>query len=300
MTAARRTVRAFAAAALAAVLLAAGPSVPLAAAADGPDGTDGTGGTAGTDAPTVIADGHVDLGPRFEQGRWTIGIRDDSGPAPVWRDPDRVVLQAVDAAAVTVPADPAFAFLGTSGTQVWLLPQVQQHGVLWPGWNSQDPSVIHTVDREVTWQLESVRGPGRFTLFLNGSFGTPEQVFDSARPLPQETGIETNSHVHGNWAFTAPGSYLLGIRMTARTLDGQTHDARTVLHFSVGPQDPRSALPAAPDTPAAPTAPTETAAPGAARKPWIPWAVGGGAVIVLAAGAMVVPVRRRVKGTRSD
>ncbi|WP_254897568.1 TIGR03773 family transporter-associated surface protein [Kitasatospora sp. NA04385] len=286
MTAARRAVRALAAA-LVAAFLTAGPSVPPAAAADG-------------DAPTVIADGHVDLGPRFDQGRWTIGIRDDSGPAPVWRDPDHVVLQAVDAAAVTVPADPAFAFLGTPGAKVWLLPQVQQPGVLWPGWNSQDPSVLHAVDREVTWRLESVRGPGRFTLFLNGSFGTPEQVFDSARPLPQETGIETNSHVHGNWAFTAPGSYLLGIRMTARTLDGQTHDAAAVLHFSVGPQDPRSALPAAPDTPAAPVAPV---AARTARPAWSGRAVAAlaAATAVLAVAVVAVAlVRRRAKGSGSD
>ncbi|WP_030461242.1 TIGR03773 family transporter-associated surface protein, partial [Kitasatospora sp. NRRL B-11411] len=296
MTAARRAVRALTAA-LTALLLTAGPSAPFAAAA----GSDAPTVIADGDAPTVIADGHVDLGPRFDQGRWTIGIRDDSGTAPggtapVWRDPDHVVLQAVDAAAVTVPPDPAFAFLGSPGAKVWLLPQVQQRGVLWPGWNSQDPSVVHTLDREVTWQLESVRGPGRFTLFLNGSFGTPEPVFDSTRPLPQETGIETNSHVHGNWAFTAPGSYRLGIRMTARTLDGQSHDARTTLHFSVGAQDPLSALPAAQDTPAQPARPTGPTG----RTGWVPWASGGAAAAVLAVCAAVVLVRRRGRGTGSD
>ncbi|MFJ6216861.1 TIGR03773 family transporter-associated surface protein [Streptomyces sp. NPDC092296] len=213
---------------------------------------------------TVLAEGHLDLGPRLDHGHWTIGIRDDSGAAPVWRDPADVVLQAVQAAAVTVPADQRFSFLGRPGARVWLLPQVQQDGVLWPGWNSQDPSILHLVDREVTWQLESVRGPGRFVLFLNGSFGTPQILFDSAEPLPQETGIEVDSHVHGNWAFTRPGSYQLGIRMTARSTAGAHYDGRAVLRLSVGSQDPQrafapAATPAA-QAPPAPAAPESQAA----------------------------------------
>ncbi|WP_245795794.1 TIGR03773 family transporter-associated surface protein [Actinacidiphila alni] len=242
---------------------------------------------------TVISDGHIDMGPRLDHGRWIIGIRDDSGPSPVWRDPDDTVLQAVDAAAVTVPADKRFSFLGRAGNQVWLLPQVQQQGVLWPGWNSQDPSIVHTVDREVTWKLESVRGPGRFLLFVNESFGTPTILFDTARRLPQETGIDINSHVHGNWAFSAPGTYLLGIRMSARSLSGTAYDTRATLRLSVGPQDPRLAFATEKPATAPTTASTAPTAGASGSSDGGMWIADGCAAVLLSVGCAVLLVRRR-------
>ncbi|WP_326810316.1 TIGR03773 family transporter-associated surface protein [Streptomyces scopuliridis] len=195
---------------------------------------------------TVIGDGHVDIGARFDHGSWTVQIRDDTTRPATWRNTTDVVLRVGDTAKIDVPESKEFGFLGTPGDPVWLLPQVQQDGVLWPGWNSQEPEVASTVDREVNWQLTGVEGPGDFVLFLNGSFGTPKILFDGRKKLPQETGIEVNSHVHGNWAFTEPGTYLLDVRMTARTKDGKSHDSTRTLQFSVGPQDPSRAFTAKP------------------------------------------------------
>ncbi|QIQ06607.1 hypothetical protein HA039_01110 [Streptomyces liangshanensis] len=231
---------------------------------------------------TVVGDGHVDLGPRFDRGRWAVEIRDDTADPATWRAPDDVVLQVGDAARITVPDDRAFAFLGEPGARVWLLPQVQREGVLWPGWNSQDPEVAATVDREVTWQLTGVRGPGDFVLFLNGSFGTPTVLFDGRKPLPQETGIELNSHVHGNWAFTRPGTYLLDVRMTAEDKDGTHYEDSSTLRFSVGPQDPRRAF-----------APPPSAGPADGSAALLRWGAGGALAVV---AAVVTPlVRRRLR-----
>lgn len=181
----------------------------------------------------VLADGHVDLGPRLVDGRWTIQLRDDAPRPPVWRELGDVVLVARDAARVELPDDPAYAFLGRPGARVWLLPQVQQEGVLWPGWNTQAPEVVRRVRREVTWRLLRVRGPGHFVLFLNGAFGAPQMVFDSAKPLPQETGIDVDTHVHGNWVFSAPGTYLLEVEMEG---------AKGTLRFFAGPGDAQAAF----------------------------------------------------------
>ncbi|XVQ06578.1 choice-of-anchor M domain-containing protein [Spirillospora sp. CA-255316] len=124
--------------------------------------------------------------------------------------------------------------LGKPGSQVWVLPQ----GVLWPGWNTQDPRVASTVNRQVTWRLRGVTGPGRFVPFVNGDFGAPQVLFDSTRPYPQTTGIDLNTHAHGNWAFTAPGAYLLDIDMGARTLDGRHMDDRRLLRVFAGAGPP--------------------------------------------------------------
>ncbi|MFE9888875.1 TIGR03773 family transporter-associated surface protein [Streptomyces scopuliridis] len=195
---------------------------------------------------TVIGDGHIDIGARFDHGVWTVQIRDDTTRPAIWRNTTDVVLRVGDTAKTDVPESKEFGFLGNPGEQVWLLPQVQRNGVLWPGWNSQEPEVASTVDREVNWQLTGVEGPGDFVLFLNGSFGTPKILFDGRKKLPQETGIEVNSHVHGNWAFTEPGTYLLDVRMAARTKDGKSHTSTRTLQFSVGPQDPGRAFAAKP------------------------------------------------------
>lgn len=194
----------------------------------------------------VIADGHVDLGPRFVDGKWTIQLRDDTVEPAVWRPLEDVVLQATGKTQVAVPADPAYSFLGKAGQKVWVIPQVQQAGVVWPGWNTQDAEVAKRVDREVTWSLEGVEGPGAFTLFLNSDFGKPAPVFDSRKPFPQQTGIDVNTHVHGNWTFDAAGTYLLDITMTAKLTDGTTVTDRRHLRLHAGDSNPRAAFSAQP------------------------------------------------------
>ncbi|WP_192809654.1 TIGR03773 family transporter-associated surface protein [Actinomadura rudentiformis] len=191
---------------------------------------------------TVIADGHVDIGPRFLDGKWTVQVRDDTVRPPVWRNVEDVVLHTVDAAKVKVPEGSQFSFLGKPGTEVWVLPQVQQQGVLWPGWNTQDPQVASTINREVTWSLRGVTGPGRFALFVNGDFGAPKVLFDGSRPYPQQMGIDLNTHAHGNWVFSAPGTYLLDIDISGRTLDGRQVNDRRLLRIFVGAGSPDAAF----------------------------------------------------------
>jgi putative ABC transporter-associated repeat protein len=287
-------------AAFAAVMLTMiGPTVAWAQPSTTPAAEEPTG-----TGRTVIADGHVDLGPRLVGGAWHLQIRDDTVQPAAWRNLPDIVLQAVDAAAVTVPADPAFAFLGQAGAKVWVLPQTQQPGILWPGWNTQHPSVIGKVNREATWRLHAVDGPGKFALFLNGNFGAPQILFDSAKPYPQETGIEVGTHVHGNWVFGAPGVYVLDIEMLSSTVDGAAVSDRQPLRIFVGPGDANTAFPAATSTPTATTTSASTPAPpvaeapgpaaaGSRPAPWVALGVGGLAVLAAGAGALMWLRRRQ-------
>jgi putative ABC transporter-associated repeat protein len=290
-------------AALAAVVLAAGPTAAAAQPSTTPNPNEPTG-----TGRAVVADGHVDLGPRFVDGTWRLQIRDDTVQPVVWRNLPDIVLHVADPAAVTVPPDPAFAFLGPPGATVWVLPQTQQADILWPGWNTQDPSVIATISREATWRLHGVDGPGTFVLYLTGNFGAPQILFDSAKPYPQQTGIEIGTHVHGNWAFTAPGTYLLDVEMTATTTDGTTVTDRQTLRIFAGPGDPTAAFPAASTTsvpPAATSTPASSSgapAPRAAETPpesgTPPWiAIGGTALALVAVAAAVLVWSRRRRAT---
>jgi len=190
----------------------------------------------------VIADGHVDMGPQLEGDTWTVRLRDDTGSPPVWRELSDVVLHAVDKSKIEVPSGADYAFLGPAGSDVWMLPQAQQSGIVWPGWNTQDPSVVGGTTGDVTWRLTSVSGPGEFKLFLTGSFGKPDVLFDSGKALPQQLRIPPNTHAHGSWAFTKPGIYRLGIEMSGTTKAGRAVSDRRTLAVAVGAVDPQDAF----------------------------------------------------------
>ncbi|WJK42875.1 TIGR03773 family transporter-associated surface protein [Solwaraspora sp. WMMA2056] len=180
----------------------------------------------------VIDDGHVDMGPELAGADWTIRLKDDTVSPPVWRELADVVLHVKDNAKITVPDNADF--LGAPGDEVWLLPQGQRSGIVWPGWNTQHPSVVAGVRGQVTWTLAGVDGPGRFVLFLTGSFGESEVLFNSADRLPQRLDVPINTHAHGNWAFSEPGIYRLAFEMSATTTSGSTVTDSRTLTLAVG------------------------------------------------------------------
>lgn len=191
----------------------------------------------------VIDDGHVDMGPRFVDGSWRVQLRDDSTAPVTWRDLTDVVLHAREGSRIQVPPGDAYAFLGAPGSPVYVLPLVQQAGLVWPGWNTQDPSVLDAVPGSVTWRLRGVEGPGRFLLYLTGTFGQTDVLFDTAGALPQELEIGRNTHVHGNWAFTEGGIYRLSVEMSATTADGTPVSDTRILTIAVGDAvDPHTAF----------------------------------------------------------
>jgi putative ABC transporter-associated repeat protein len=276
-----------AAGSLAAVMGAAVPAAASVEAAPTPGAASGR---------TVAGDGHVDIGPRFADGKWIVQVRDDNVNPPVWRNVEDVVLHAVDAAKTQVPEGDQFSFLGKPGADVWVLPQVQRESVLWPGWNTQDPQVASSVDREVTWRLRGVTGPGRFVLFVNGDFGAPRILFDGSRPHPQQMGIDLNTHAHGNWAFSAPGTYLLDIDMSARTREGGQVGDRRLLRVFVGPGSADAAfnVPPPPGFTAGGTASTPSRAGSGDGVPMWVWVIAGvaGAALVIAVTTVVLRSRR--------
>ncbi|HWS35066.1 MAG TPA: choice-of-anchor M domain-containing protein [Actinoplanes sp.] len=184
----------------------------------------------------VLETGHVDIGPRLRDGKWTIQIHDDHAVPAVWREPADTVLRVRDTAGQRVPDDPAYAFLGEPpGTAVHVVPQTEKPGVIWIGWNTQDPGVLGAVGRGVTMSLRGVRGPGNVTVFLqSGNLGAPQVLWSSTKPMPQPIWVETNTHTHANWVFGRPGTYLLAVDISADLAGGSTATASTVLRLAVG------------------------------------------------------------------
>lgn len=197
--------------------------------------------TLSPDEPVVtgqheIAAGHVDMGPAFVEGSWELMFRDDSTAEPVWRDPADVVLRGDDTAMMAVPDDPRYSFVqAAAGEQVYVIPQTELAGVVWPGWNTQNPQVVERLGRGVTFTLEAVEGPGGFSMYLeNGTFGAPEVLWTSDSTDPQDIFVEPNVHTHANWVFTAPGAYYLTVRAHAELADGTVVSDTARLLFAVG------------------------------------------------------------------
>lgn len=182
-----------------------------------------------------IAVGHVDLGPRLIDGQWRAGLRHDAESGAVWRDPNQTVLRVSDAAVMTAPDSADYPFLAdVAGKPVYVVPQTQNPGVVWLGWNTQDPAVTATIDRGLTMRVGPVSGPGRAWLFLqSGTFGKPLLLADSGA-APGDVWIDSGTHVHANWAFSVPGTYTATVTFLGTTTAGEAVSASTTLRFAVG------------------------------------------------------------------
>ncbi len=211
-----------------------------------------------------ISVGHVDLGPRLIDGQWRAGLRHDAEGGAVWRDPNQTVLRVSDAAIMTAPDSADYPFLSdVVGKPVHVIPQTQNPGVVWLGWNTQDPAVTATIDRGLTMRVGPVSGPGRAWLFLqSGTFGKPLLLADSGA-APGDVWIDSGTHVHANWAFSAPGVYTATVTFSGTTTSGEAVSATTTLRFAVG--DSASASEAlAKAAPAVSDAPSASASQGSA------------------------------------
>lgn len=198
-----------------------------------------------TGEPAVLNVGHVDIGPRFVDGVWTLLIHDDAGKADaaiesVWRYPEEAVFHVVDEAKLAVPDDENYAFIGVEpGTEVWVVPQTQHPDVVWAGWNTQDPEVMERIQRGVTLSFTGLNGPGEVTVYLqSGNFGAPTILWQSETLVAdggsQRLWVDTNTHTHANWVFTEPGVYLLEVEVAADLVDGSTASDTRLLRFAVG------------------------------------------------------------------
>ncbi|MFF5076457.1 choice-of-anchor M domain-containing protein [Actinoplanes sp. NPDC000266] len=253
----------------------------------------------------VLDSGHVDIGPVRRDSRWTVQIHDDHTVPSVWREPAEAVLRVRDTARQAVPDDEAYAFLGEKpGAQVYVVPQTEKAGVVWIGWNTQDPGVLKAIDRGVTMSLRGVQGPGNVTVFLqSGNLGAPQVLWSSAKPYPQPIWVETNTHTHANWVFGRPGVYLLALDISAELTDGSAASSSTVLRFAVGDTtDPAGARTAAFTQPLPSGSASAASAADEASTNLTPYLAGAGALAVLVIAVVAVRqsgVRRRAEKERS-
>jgi surface-anchored protein len=168
----------------------------------------------------TIETGHLDaLDLDYSNGALTLDIKTYS-PANDDLSPTGTTLRLLPSSAITVPSSSAWSCLGAAGSTVYVAPQTQNANLLWAGWNTDD---VPAAQGPVKMELVSVSAPagGRFTLYTTNAFGTPTYRLNSNSaagcPISVWPGnISAGVHAHGNWAFSALGTYTLTFKATTQ------------------------------------------------------------------------------------
>ncbi|MEV0949651.1 TIGR03773 family transporter-associated surface protein [Promicromonospora sp. NPDC050249] len=182
-----------------------------------------------------ISSGHFDFGSMVEDGKLVAQVKDDREQPSSWVDPASLTFKLGEAAEDKVPAGSEFAFLGTAGSTIWSVGQVQETGVPWIGWNTQHPSLIEAADGPVTFTLDGVDGPGELGVYATGTFGgVGAKNFGTLEGFPRSMSVPLNQHVHASWAFTKPGVYSVTMTQSVPLKSGGTASDAATLKFSVG------------------------------------------------------------------
>lgn len=202
------------------------PTSPVPSAQPSTPGTPGHQCVPGQiDGRAKISHGHLDILATLKDRQLSVGLRDDSGII----DADSTV-RPLDSVVWTVSenarrvrtermADEKLNFMGPVGTAFYGLPQTQQSGLPWPGYNTQDidysqlrgPVRLHVVPKVMP---EGARF-GMFTESLNGA----DVLLDSTTGKTT-IDIDYATHAHANWVFSEPGQYMFDVHYSATLTDG--------------------------------------------------------------------------------
>ncbi|MBT1035225.1 anchored repeat ABC transporter, substrate-binding protein [Canibacter sp. lx-45] len=103
----------------------------------------------------------------------------------------------------------------------------QSLDTVWLGLASRGASKSLPHDAVTEIQVRGVKGPGRASGYITGSFGKPELFFNSADGFDEGSDyvadtvrLPVTAHTHMSWAFTEPGIYELNINARLRESAG--------------------------------------------------------------------------------
>lgn len=161
--------------------------------------------------------GHIDIGIAYEDGDWDLHIHD--GVLDIEYEPTELYFHGSEANSsdfkLSAPGSGPLSFLGASGDDVYIFPQVEDTGLPFLGIASEE-NVSSDFIGDFTLNLVSLSGPGDFFMYQTDSFGAPTVHFDSSDGFDSSDvfSLGIGSHAHSNLAFTQAGIYTVGITAT--------------------------------------------------------------------------------------
>jgi len=131
-----------------------------------------------------------------------------------------------------VPANSFTNFLGPAGSTLWTLPETENPDLPYLGIGTSGIAPGTFANNQIRLHLRSLSGPGHFALYNIDPFGTPiihmnsrDGIAPAADSIPLSA---VGGHVHVNWAFSAPGTYRVGLGASGRLANGQTNTSPVV------------------------------------------------------------------------
>lgn len=173
-----------------------------------------------------ISQGHVDLGPVAQGDGLDVVVGDDSrqhAQTRVERPTDTVVLDVPSHAHATrggrVFGDERYNFLGKEGTDLWVLPQDQQQGKVWPGFSTEHVNADE-YPKGIDLEVAPVSAPQGGAWWAFSSTLTGVQKFASSEG-PATINNDGPAHLHPAWVFNTPGTYKISVKAVGVNASGK-------------------------------------------------------------------------------
>ena len=172
--------------------------------------------------PVEIARGHLDVRLTQATGEngttYGLAVKDDSLTAArtsVLRTLGSTTLAVAPNARFVRPAslsDASYDVLGPVGAATYVLPETQNSDIVWPGLSTEGIDYAALPEgADLTLHLAQAPAGARVAFFQGGTFGAGAKVhFDSTKGDGVVHTTEA-THMHGNWVFSAPGTYRIEV-----------------------------------------------------------------------------------------
>ena len=172
---------------------------------------------------------HVHVQMSYAAGQWHLFLYDFEGGQ---YEANEAPLYVGHPTFGFVTADISTNFLGRAGDGLWTLPETENPNLLYLGLGTQGIAPGTFVNNQIRLELRSVSGPGHFALYNVDPFGTPVVHMnsrDGINPTADSIALASlGGHVHVNWAFSAPGTYHVGLGARGVLAGGSTNASPTV------------------------------------------------------------------------
>ena len=190
-------------------------------------------------AQTTLSSGHTDIGIEYDEllNDWNMHVHDHVNDVEYAPATNALLFVKSDAHGY-IPGGAQWSFLGTTGSEVWTLPSVQDPNLLFLGFGAEEVTSGLFVGDQFTIALKGISGPGSLTIYDLDSFGNPVvwmntrdgiDGFDSRLAPP-------GLHQDLNFAFSAPGDYTVFFEASGNSvLNGQTSSGDAAYLFHVQP-----------------------------------------------------------------
>ncbi|WP_454929928.1 choice-of-anchor M domain-containing protein [Actinomyces sp.] len=181
--------------------------------------------------PVEIARGHLDVRLTQANGEngvtYGLAVKDDSltnARTSVMRTVGSTTLTVAPNARFVRPAslsDPSYDVLGPVGTATYVLPETQNSDIVWPGLSTEGVDYAALPDgADLTLHLAEAPAGARVAFFQGGTFGSGAKIHFDSTTGDGVVHTTESTHMHGNWVFSAPGTYRIevGARSGERVL----------------------------------------------------------------------------------